>query len=156
MESIMANDILTPSTLARHIQVKTQHDYWERLLRASRDGIMLALSDVRNFSQDGYVAVIIEYQRTVFRHKRLMLEYPELYEQFSEAISVSQLRVTGPAEPPVKGQSQPPPKYTPIGPLAEPASPKGYVRSLIEQNFGPDEELLDKLEGAKGLRRSKV
>jgi hypothetical protein len=150
----MARDILTALNLARHLQVKTQHDRWERLFHFSRDAIMLALKDFRTFTQDDYVATILEHQRSVFRHKRLALDYPDLYEQFLEVVPVRQLLVTGPAVP---TDTEPPPKdaleHGPVGPRLQSVSPKGYIRSLIEQQFGPDEELLDLLEGSAGLKK---
>jgi hypothetical protein len=144
----MATDILTVLNLARHIQVKAQHDRWERLFHFSRDAIMLALKDFRTFTQDGYVATILQHQRSVFRHKRLLLEYPDLYEQFLEVTPVRQLLVTGPDAP---DAPQPTDKDT----VEQSLSPKGYIRTLIEQQFGPDEELLIMLEGKTGLKKKR-
>lgn len=127
----MPNDILATQNLARHLELKTQHDHWERLFHASRDAILLAMQDRHRYAQDGYLVLILEQDRRIFRHKLLALDYPDLHEQFLETIHVRQLKVVGPEDEPSTTEVN----------LGRPL-PKGYVQSLIEKQLGPEEELL--------------
>src|SRR5262245_24474179 len=95
-ERPMSIEILSPQYLADYLQGKAEHDHSERLHHFRRDAILAALKDIRTFTQDGYVATIIEHQRSIFRHKRLALAHADLYEEFLEIIPIRQLLVTGP------------------------------------------------------------
>jgi hypothetical protein len=94
----MPEHILTAFDLARYLEIKVQHDHWERRFHPIREHILsqLTTNNLHSWSADGYTAMIREYQRGIFRHKRLLLDHPDLHEQYLENITVRILSVTGP------------------------------------------------------------
>jgi hypothetical protein len=129
----MADYVLTPEVLARHIFLQTYHRYFEKHFHTSRDLIVTALKPRRQWSKSGYVALLKAYQRHQFQQKLFALEHPDLHEQFVKVIEVIQLVVDGPPVSVPQDISEP-------GGTGSLISP-GYIESLIAQYLPRTEEL---------------
>lgn len=131
----MATAILTPANCARYLEWKRQHDHLERLCKSWHEAFKLELLECRSWSQEGYTAAIREYQRQHFQHKLLLVEYPDIHEQFLTMITVQALIMAGPQ----KLATEP----APAVPLMFEQKPKrkGYVQRLIEEHLPPTEEI---------------
>lgn len=147
----MPIEIVTPARLAKHVLYQTEHRKWERRYHGSRDLLLAALEGRLTYSVDAYSLIVKPQTRLLFNQKLFRLDHPDQYEQYLQPTASNQLVVTGPPaardlEDDVDDLRGMMAKY--LSPAQEEVLKRGhppaegYVRSLIAERLGPDEELL--------------
>jgi|SRR5215471_143888 len=127
----MGIEILTVDRLARHVLYQQQNLKWPKLYTPSRKMILSGMGDLLTYSIGVYYVEIRPETRLLFQQGPFKADHPKLYMAYLAPTPASHVIVTGPAADLEDIEDA----------LLKTTRRKGYLRHLIEQQLGPEEEL---------------